>query len=734
MPRLLSLGCAVLLSVSMFAAGRPIDFSAKGARVHRTEDLKPLTAPSRSPRAEIVRAFLTECGRGAAAASLQLAGENPRGGVTHLRMEQQVAGLPVYGTYAKATLDGEGRLLSLVENAVAPSHVVRAQASANEAIAAAIALHHGGPKEASFWHREPSATRVAVPLADGTLHEGWLVETWEEESNLLWHTVVAGDGSVVHAELRTASDTYKIFPDHPGNSTQTVVNGPGSGNAESPIGWVATNTTTGNNVDAYLDRDNNNAADSGGRPVSSTLNFEFTADLTQAPTISVNQMAAVTNLFYLNNVIHDKLYRHGFNEAAGNFQANNFGKGGSGNDPVNAEAQDGGGTNNANFSTPADGSRPRMQMYIWTRSTPSRDGDLDSDIPWHEYGHGLTWRMIGGMSGPLAGAIGEGMADTLAIYINRNDVVGEYSNNNVKGIRRFPYTNYPNTYGDVTGSSVHADGEIYAATMWKLLALWEAAGHTQNELFDYVIDGMNFTPSRPAYEEMRDGILAAVPTAAQDCIVWTAFAQFGIGQGAAGTESCSIFTCSVNVTESFVVPSTCTGPVNTAPSVTITAPANNSSFVQGSSVTFSGTAADAEDGTISSSLSWSSSRDGALGSGASITTSALTVGTHTITARATDSGGLSGSSAINVTITSTTPSPITLSVSGRKVKGVATANLTWSGATSAQVDVYRNNVRVTTTANDGAHTDQIGKGGGTLTYRVCEAGTNTCSNNASVSF
>ena len=91
-------------------------------------------------------------------------------------------------------------------------------------------------------------------------------------------------------------------------------------------------------------------------------------------------MAAVTNLFYLNNVIHDRLYRYGFNEAAGNFQTNNFGKGGAGNDSVRAEAQDGGGTSNANFSTPDDGSRPRMQMYLWNTATPNRDGDLDSDI------------------------------------------------------------------------------------------------------------------------------------------------------------------------------------------------------------------------------------------------------------------------------------------------------------------------------------------------------------------
>ena len=61
-----------------------------------------------------------------------------------------------------------------------------------------------------------------------------------------------------------------------------------------------------------------------------------------------NRAVAVQNLFYLNNVIHDKLYRHGFDELAGNFQINNFGKGGAGNDAVQAEAQDGGGTDNAN--------------------------------------------------------------------------------------------------------------------------------------------------------------------------------------------------------------------------------------------------------------------------------------------------------------------------------------------------------------------------------------------------
>jgi len=65
-------------------------------------------------------------------------------------------------------------------------------------------------------------------------------------------------------------------------------------------------------------------------------------------------------------VIHDIQYQYGFDEAAGNFQVNNYGKGGVGNDDVRAEAQDSTAANNSNFFTPPDGLRPRMQIYVWT--------------------------------------------------------------------------------------------------------------------------------------------------------------------------------------------------------------------------------------------------------------------------------------------------------------------------------------------------------------------------------
>ena len=288
-------------------------------------------------------------------------------------------------------------------------------------------------------------------------------------------------------------------------------------------------------------------------------------DLGAEPGTGDNQAVAVQNLFYLNNIIHDKLYGHGFTESAGNFQEDNFGNGGNGSDSVNAEAQDGGGLNNANFATPADGSNPRMQMYIWTQSTPRRDGDLDSDIVLHEYGHGLTWRMIGNMSGPMPGAIGEGMGDTLSILINDNDVVGEYSFNNPVGIRSAPYTNYSRTYGDFSGNSVHFDGEIYAATIWRLWEIFQGEDLPQDTLFDYLIGGMNFTPAGPAMEDMRDGILQAA-SSSHECLIWEAFADFGIGEGArAKKQGGGPFGGRIRITESFTLPLECSGCVVTEP-------------------------------------------------------------------------------------------------------------------------------------------------------------------------
>ena len=181
----------------------------------------------------------------------------------------------------------------------------------------------------------------------------------------------------------TIAANYKVvtFPnENPFTAGVSVDNNPwlkaGAGNNAITNGWHFDGTTNyditrGNNVFAYDDSLNQ---DTPGRWATSTtalpnLNFNFTPDFNKQPTTTANRFFATTNLFYWNNLMHDVSYQYGFNEAAGNFQADNLGRGGFGNDYVVAEAQDGGGTDNANFSALPDGDTARMQMYLFSSAS-----------------------------------------------------------------------------------------------------------------------------------------------------------------------------------------------------------------------------------------------------------------------------------------------------------------------------------------------------------------------------
>ncbi len=176
-------------------------------------------------------------------------------------------------------------------------------------------------------------------------------------------------------------------------------------------------------------------------------------------------------------------------------------------------------------------------------------------------------------------------------------------------------------------------------------------------------------------------------------------------------------------------------PINDPPVVSITSPENDASFGSGSEISFVGSASDTEDGDLTASLVWTSDlQQDPIGKGGSFNT-VLSDGQHTITASVTDFGGLNGSDSITITVAGQSVGDIVLSVTASKIRGTKYANLTWSGATSTNVDIYRDGIPITTTANDGAYTDgPLGKGGGSAAYQVCEEGTSTCSNTVSVSW
>ncbi len=372
----------------------------------------------------------------------------------------------------------------------------------------------------------------------------------------------------------------------------------------SPNGWIddGVNEPRGNNVDAFTDRDDDDAPDLPRPQGVPNRVFDFPLDLALDPTNY--SAAAVVNLFYWVNVMHDKLYDLGFTEVAGNFQGTNFGRGGLGNDAVQANAQDGGGFNNANMFTPPDGVPPRIQMYIFDQTVPFRDGDLDAEVILHEFTHGLSWRLVGGGGGIGGQAIqthgmGEGWSDfyAMAVLSEPSDALpgcwatGGYLTYNFFGllenyyfgIRRYPYsTNLlknPLTFKDIdptqasphTGiprspifgpftpfdaSEVHNQGEVWCVTLWEMRnSLVTRHGWTLgNQLtLQLVTDAMKLCPVDPNFLQSRDAILLAdriLTGGANFLDIWTAFAKRGMGNSATSPDS----STTIGVVEAYDLP------------------------------------------------------------------------------------------------------------------------------------------------------------------------------------
>lgn len=422
------------------------------------------------------------------------------------------------------------------------------------------------------------ATGVGVELVWNLIVAPLDGENWYDAS------VSATDGELLNLDDWVADAAYNVFAlplENPQDGNRTLVVDP-QNLVASPFGWHDTDgaagaeftDTRGNNVSAQEDTNADNAG--GFRPDGgAALVFDFPLNLPADP--ATYQAAAITNLFYINNVVHDVLYQYGFDEASGNFQENNYGNGGLGNDSVQADAQDGSGVNNANFATPPDGINPRMQQFVFTLTNPSRDSDLSNSIIVHEYGHGITNRLTGGAanSGALQAVqsrgMGEGWSDFYSLMFTQkttdaqadaypvgNWVLGQSPAGG--GIRSFPYsydmTINPLTYGVGNArfpvGSPHAEGEIWASALWDmnwLLINGDLGGPNpfsglgfdpdlyngtsgNNVALQLVTDGLKLQPANPSFLDARDAILLADQLnygGANFVAIWTAFARRGMG-------------------------------------------------------------------------------------------------------------------------------------------------------------------------------------------------------------
>ena|GEM_PF-2845074 len=305
-----------------------------------------------------------------------------------------------------------------------------------------------GAREATLNGGGISASPIPATLGwhadqNGSLELAWRLEIDAASENERWAatvdasdgTLLAADDLVIHDDVHDTGaalaretqlsknfappafvlrpqaavndgSSYNVFPfpsESPNDSDRAAVANPADQLA-SPYGWHDDDgvagpewtITRGNNVHAYMDQDANNAPDPNSSPDGGpTLNFDFPIDFSEHS--QAYRDANVANLFYTNNMVHDLAYRYGFDEASGNFQTNNYGRGGTGTDYVRAEAADGNGTNNANFSPPTnDGGTPRMQMYLWpgnqvgAQNLVAVDGGATFNATWARFGPPVT--------------------------------------------------------------------------------------------------------------------------------------------------------------------------------------------------------------------------------------------------------------------------------------------------------------------------------------------------------
>ncbi len=366
------------------------------------------------------------------------------------------------------------------------------------------------------------------------------------------------------------SECYEVFAfplESPYHGDRTIEENPADPVA-SPFGWHDVDgfagaeylVTNGNNTSTFEANDNFGYQPEGGLALEFT-GFPFDQEYSEN---TQYEAASITNLFYWTNIIHDITYQYGFDEISGNFQVNNYNRGGLQSDAITAHGQSVDRPCNGSFSTPPDGESPLLIMNLCN----DKDGNFDASVIVHEWGHGLSSRLTGGgvienclrhLENPI-----EGWSDWLAaiLTIKPGDtgatprtiatyLLGEGPNG--PGVRRYPYSTdiavNRLTYEQLAKAiGRHQIGAIWGEILWEMTwQLIDEYGYDP-DIYNFtgdinqdagnimamaiVTEGLKFTPCSPGFVDARDGIIEAarqIYGQQIQCYLWEAFAKRGIG-------------------------------------------------------------------------------------------------------------------------------------------------------------------------------------------------------------
>jgi extracellular elastinolytic metalloproteinase len=492
----------------------------------------------------------------------------PDGGA-HFYFTQRVDGLEVHGGRLNVTVRADGAvrwLGSRLFGGVKAPEV----STIDPAAAVSIAVHDVYPdivfegrlskaaddadpeRATSFtqdeFGRDPRVRLVLFPGKSETRF-AWEVRFGELTLATEYLTIVdaVNGGILARRNLTSYASARVLNATHPdpeyGEFVQPkhVVVGVPSSTPESPQGWLGGDGTTlaGNNA-------------------SSHLGWEFQPGLT-SPTgdydyvFNTNE-AVLTNAWYWANEAHDRFYAAGFDEAAGNFQGDNFGNGGIGGDRVRVVARV---SNNwgTYWSGTVDGESPILSVN-WLSDCPfcsDQDGYPENGgdrslgfsraILFHEYGHGVTGRRVGGpadltcLSGQHGGWLREGWSDSFAASFFDDPPVGEFEtfgNGFVRDLR------HDLGLADLGLESMYT-GPLWGGPMWDLRQSMASLNPTNgvDDFHRLVVESLASAPCDPTVLDARDAILAAdtlLFASAHHEAIWNVFAPRGMGENASAID------------------------------------------------------------------------------------------------------------------------------------------------------------------------------------------------------
>jgi len=577
-------------------------------------------------------------------------GVTEHNGMTTLHWRQTHEGVEVVGSELRASVDAEGRVIAVSSTMLppppdgfeTPATALRAAQGIN---AAALAIgaaepnaltraedergvdHHARFDGGTAFEGAIDTKMAYLPVARETLRPAYRVSIQQSGDPTRYLVFIdASDGSTLlraPLTLHVAEPaSYRVFADPatlvplasptPSLPGQPVPNGveppivprtrvtiPFLDPVASPLGWIdaGANVLRGPNAWVYLDTDADDEPDSDTQTGAPARVFDFPLDLSLDPVEYVP--ASLTQAFYVANWYHDRMHALGFTESFGNFQRDNFGRGGVGGDPMHVHLHDGFAVNNANFQPSDDGFPGVTQMFLWDQPSPRRDGALDTTILVHELTHGLSTRLagiIGLLLVPQGGGLGEGWSDFYALSLLTDPSVDPALPHPVSGyasfgfgdvgddshyfgIRRYPYSTdmsvAPLTFADIDPAQfevpedvprstrpspapdqIHNIGEVWCSILWECRAgMIEKHGPEQGNdlMLRLVTDGLKLAPGQPDFVTARDAILLAdaVNNGGENWPeLWRSFARRGLGFGAASPNGQQ----ASGVVESFAIP------------------------------------------------------------------------------------------------------------------------------------------------------------------------------------